>query len=185
MTSVLRRTASGVLGLVAVALTATLISAAPAGAATTAPQAARAAASPAILVWPYVRPGAVNERVVAIQYLLQAKGYQLRADGNYGPQTKKAVQSFQRSRHLNPSGNVGPSTWNRLIVTVRRGSQGSAVRAVQHYMKYAYGFRAVRVNGYFGRELQRAIIVLQSNSGLRRDGVVNRQTWKTIVIFRT
>ena len=60
------------------------------------------------------------------------------------------MKTFQRQRGLNPSGNVGPSTWDRLIVTLRRGDSGSAVRAVQHNFRFAYGFRVLPVTGFFG-----------------------------------
>ena len=95
----------------------------------------------------------------------------------YGRATTAAVRSFQRSRHLNPSGNVGPSTWNRLIVTLRRGSRGSAVRAVQHNLKYAYGFRFMRVNGFYGHETWLAVLAFQRGSHLRVDGIVGHRTW--------
>jgi peptidoglycan hydrolase-like protein with peptidoglycan-binding domain len=182
MRSFVRRAFSGVLGLVAVATMATLVAAAPAGAAAGSTTTAHPAWS-AALRWPYVRPGNVGERVVAVQYLLQNKGLGVRADGVYGRATTAAVRSFQRSRHLNPSGNVGPSTWNRLIVTLRRGSRGSAARAVQHNLKYAYGFRFMRVNGFYGHETWLAVLAFQRGSHLRVDGIVGHRTWKTIIVF--
>src|SRR5580698_4480502 len=153
MRSFVHRVFAGMLGLVAVAMMATLVTAAPAGAAT----AAKAGAGPTHvwtqgLRWPYVRPGNRGERVVLVQYLLQQKGYAVPATGFYGATTTAAVKKFQASRGLNPSGNVGPSSWDRLIVTVRFGSRGPAVRAVQHTMRYAYGFRFQQVTGFFGAQ---------------------------------
>jgi peptidoglycan hydrolase-like protein with peptidoglycan-binding domain len=182
MKSFVRRAFSGVLGLVAVATMATLISAAPAGAAVSSP-AARTPTWSASLRWPFVRPGNVGERVFAVQYLLQGKGFGVRADGVYGPATRNAVRSFQRSRHLNPSGNVGPSTWNRLIVTLRRGDRGSAVRALQHNLKFGYGFRFQRVTGFFGHETRLVVMAFQRGSRLPITGVVGHRMWKTIIVF--
>jgi peptidoglycan hydrolase-like protein with peptidoglycan-binding domain len=186
MTSFVRRAFSGILGLMAVAMMATLVTAAPAGAAvgsTTAHPAAHPTWSNG-LTWPVVGRGARGERVFAIQYLLQNKGYhRLRADGVFGRGTAKDVRSFQRNHGLNPSGNVGASTWNRLIITVKRGTRGSAVRAVQHNLKYAYGFRYVRVNGIYTRETRAAVTDFQRSSRLAVTGIVGHRTWKTIIVF--
>jgi peptidoglycan hydrolase-like protein with peptidoglycan-binding domain len=181
MRSFVRRAFSAMLGLVAVASMATLVAAAPAGAATRSTTAHPTWS--ASLRWPTVRRGNVGERVVAVQYLLQGRGFGVRADGIYGPATTAAVRSFQRSRHLNPSGIVGASTWNRLIVTLRRGSRGSAVRAVQHNLKFAYGFRFMRVTGFYGHETWLAVMAFQRGSHLRVNGVVGHRTWKTIIVF--
>jgi zinc D-Ala-D-Ala carboxypeptidase len=182
MRSLMHRAFSGVLGLVAVATMATLVTAAPAGAAVSS-QAARTPAWSSSLTWPFVRQGSSGERVVAVQYLLQNKGFGVRADGVYGRATTNAVASFQRSRHLNPSGTVGPSTWNRLVVHLQRGSRGSAVRAVQHNLKFAYGFRFMRVTGFFNRETWLAVSAFQRGSHLAVNGMVGHRTWKTIIIF--
>jgi peptidoglycan hydrolase-like protein with peptidoglycan-binding domain len=183
MRSLVHRALSGMLGLVAVAMMATLVTAAPAGAATAARAGGPSHAWSANLRWPYVRPGNSGERVVAVQYLLQQKGYAVRATGFYGSVTTGAVVSFQRSRGLNPSGNVGPSTWDRLIVTAQRGNSGPAVRAVQHSMRWAYGFRYQQVTGYFGAQTQVVVRAFQRGSRLPVTGVVNPQTWMTMIWF--
>ena len=181
MRSLMRRITVGVVGLLAVATTATLVAAAPAGASTTAhPIHAQWSTG---LRWPVVGPGSRGERVVTIQYLLQQRGRGVRADGIYGPRTTAAVRSFQRSRGLRASGVVSSATWNRLILTVRRGSRGSAVRAVQHSMRFAYGFRFQQVTGFFGPFTQRVVIAFQRGSRLPVTGIVFKQTWKTMVVF--
>lgn len=186
MKSFVRRAATAVGGLVAVASMATLVAAAPAGATTTSTTSATAG-KPAWfsqgLRWPVVSQGARGERVVTIQYLLQQKGFNLRADGAYGPLTTRAVKSFQRQHGLRASGVVSASTWNRLIVTVQRGNRGSAVRAVQHSLKFAYGFRFMRVTGYFNHETWLGVRAFQRGSNLHVNGVVYKNTWKTIVVF--
>lgn len=182
MRSIMRRLAAGVVGLLAIATMATLVTAAPAGAATSAPHSHGHIYS-TTLRWPTVRPGARGERVFTIQFLLQQRRLRVFADGIYGRQTTAAVRAFQRSRGLRANGIVGASTWNRLITTVRRGSAGPAVRAVQHAMRFTYGFRFQRVTGFFGLQTLRVVLAFQRGSHLRVDGIVGFQTWQTIVVF--
>jgi peptidoglycan hydrolase-like protein with peptidoglycan-binding domain len=40
---------------------------------------------------------------------------QIRADGIFGPKTKRSVIAFQRFHHLHPDGMVGPDTWGALM----------------------------------------------------------------------
>jgi peptidoglycan hydrolase-like protein with peptidoglycan-binding domain len=68
-------------------------------------------------------------------------------------------------------------------VTLRRGNLGSAVRALQHNLKYAYGFRFMRVNGFYGNETWLAVRTFQRGSRLTIDGVVGTRTWQTIIVF--
>jgi peptidoglycan hydrolase-like protein with peptidoglycan-binding domain len=185
MKSVLHRIFGGIISLVAIATMATFVGAGTAGAATSAPQSSTPATHDfsAAVGWPTVWPGARGERVFAIQYLLQARGYRLGADGRYGPVTTRSVRSFQRSRGLRATGVVAASTWNRLIVTLRRGSSGPAVRGLQHNLRYAYGFLLLRVTGYYGIGTVRAVTFLQAHSHLQVDGVTGYNTWKTIIWF--
>jgi peptidoglycan hydrolase-like protein with peptidoglycan-binding domain len=185
MRSFVHRVFAGMLGLVAVAMMATLVSAAPAGAATTAKAGGPSHVWTANVRWPFVRPGNRGERVFAIQYLLQQKRFKVPATGFYGSITTNAVKSFQRSRGLNPSGNVGPSTWDRLIVTLSRGNSGPAVRAVQHNLRFAYGFLVLPVTGNFGPQTQAAVKAFQRGSRLPVTGVVNSPTWMTIIRFES
>jgi peptidoglycan hydrolase-like protein with peptidoglycan-binding domain len=182
MKSVLHRIFGGVIGLVAIATMATFIGAGTAGAAVSSPAPTTHSYSSS-LGWPTVRPGARGERVFAIQYLLQARGYRVGADGRYGPVTRRSVRAFQRSRGLRADGVVGSSTWSRLIVTLRRGNRGPAVRGLQHNLRYAYGFLLLRVDGYYGLGTFRAVTFLQAHSRLRVDGVTGYNTWKTIIWF--
>ncbi|HJS98961.1 MAG TPA: peptidoglycan-binding protein [Terriglobales bacterium] len=63
---------------------------------------------------PTLRRGDKGEQVAALQAILGAKGFALRADGDFGLATAAAVKDFQASRGLPADGVVGPRTWQML-----------------------------------------------------------------------
>lgn len=150
------------------------------------PAAAAAAASTSAVAhsravnWPVVRPGARGERVRVIQYLLNQHGVRVGVDGVFGKSTTAGVKAFQRSKRLSADGIVGAATWQKLIVTLRRGSRGDAVRALQHQLRNQYGYRSVSVDGTFGRATEAAVKSFQSKRRLHDDGVVGSATWKAL-----
>src|ERR1051325_10169465 len=56
-------------------------------------------------------------------------------DGVFGPATKARVKAFQASKNLVQDGIVGEKTWKKLVITIRRGSSGPAVKALQEVIK--------------------------------------------------
>lgn len=65
-----------------------------------------------------MRQGDRGEQVVMVQERLAALNFlQGRADGIFGPATRQAVQSFQRSAGLTPDGVVGQKTWEAMVAT--------------------------------------------------------------------
>ncbi|MGI8882420.1 MAG: peptidoglycan-binding protein [Jatrophihabitans sp.] len=62
-----------------------------------------------------VQSGSKGSAVVALQKELRAHGYNVTADGDFGPKTKAAVRSFQSAKHLSVDGVVGPKTWSALV----------------------------------------------------------------------
>jgi len=174
---------------VAAAVT-TLLSAAPAtaGPAVTAVTATTSATLPRAtqdLPWPVVRRGSEGQPVRSLQYLLRARGHAVAVDGDFGPRTDAAVRAFQRSRRLAVDGIVGPATWRALLVTVRRGSTGDAVRAVQDQFQFRNlsgdPRRGPRVDGVFGPRTERSVRSFQSAVGLASDGVVGPRTWNQLI----
>lgn len=145
--------------------------------------------------WPTIRPddaienGSFDERVAAVQYLLRARGfYKGRADGIYGPKTLAAVKSFQRANGLKADGIAGPQTLPKLVVMVKRGSKGDAVRAAQILARGAYGHNGetpntgLEADGTFGSETQEAVKTSQSfqddlEDVLKVDGVMGPRSW--------
>ena len=74
-----------------------------------------------------LQPGSRGDDVVALQ---EALG--IPADGAYGPQTKRAVQRFQRIHGLVVDGIAGPATLSALGIedTADRSTKGEDVDAV-------------------------------------------------------
>lgn len=60
--------------------------------------------------------------VTEVQTLLKGYGYSVTVDGKFGPQTEKAVRSWQRSNGLTVDGIVGPATMSSLRGAVRLGN---------------------------------------------------------------
>src|SRR3954467_15388236 len=86
--------------------------------------------------WPVVKQGAQEHPIRALQYLLRARGHTVTVDGIFGPATEAAVRAFQQEKHLTVDGVVGPATWAALVLTVRQGSTGDAVRGVQEEFQF-------------------------------------------------
>jgi peptidoglycan hydrolase-like protein with peptidoglycan-binding domain len=185
-------------GLTSGALVAGLalpVSAAVTPAATTGPAAtgsvttltARLAPDAALKPWPVLRQGTNRAwpkvTVRSLQYLLDAHGAKVAADGIFGAKTRAAVVAFQRAHHLSVDGVAGSKTWAALIVTDRLGSTGYAVRAVQDQADYRvakYGY-SLAVDGIFGPTTQLFVRAFQLSAGLPSDGVVGAHTWQALV----
>jgi peptidoglycan hydrolase-like protein with peptidoglycan-binding domain len=163
-----------------------------AAAATTATTAAatrttRLAPDAALKGWPVLRqsPNSTWPKVTvrSLQYLLDAHGARVAADGVYGAKTTAAVVAFQRAHRLTVDGVVGAKTWGALIVSVRLGSTGYAVRAVQDQLNYRgsrFGF-PVAVDGIFGQTTQLAVRAFQAAGKVAADGIVGPVTWQALV----
>jgi peptidoglycan hydrolase-like protein with peptidoglycan-binding domain len=142
--------------------------------------AATAPSSTTVASWPVVKPGARGERVRVIQNLLNARGARVTVDGLFGATTTRAVKNFQGRKGLAVDGQVGPATWRKLIITISRGASGPAVTALQHQLRFQYGYRAVTVDGKFGAATQTAVKSFQTKKGLRADGIVGSATWQAL-----
>src|SRR5438067_12472978 len=138
-----------------------------------------------ILPWPLVRRGDRDHPVPALQHLLRAHGYAIAADGTFGSQTEAAVHGFQSSRGLTADGIVGPQTWAAIVVQVRRGDAGEALRGVQEEFQFRNlsgdPSRGVQVDGSFGPKTDAAVRGFQEALQVTVDGIVGPVTWRALV----
>ncbi|MGW0512746.1 peptidoglycan-binding domain-containing protein [Streptomyces olivaceoviridis] len=151
-------------------------------AATALPGAARAGSTADTAVrasWPTVKSGQRGVDVATVQLLLTARGYTLTADGVFGSGTAAKVKAFQRAKHLTADGIVGPNTWTKLVMTVKSGSKGAAVKAVQRQLT-DNGY-AVTADGVFGSGTAAKVKAFQRAKHLTANGVVDVQTWAALV----
>jgi len=56
-----------------------------------------------------------DEKVAAIQKVLNLLGYKVKVDGYYGSNTVSIVKEFQKAEHLNSDGIIGENTYEKLI----------------------------------------------------------------------
>jgi hypothetical protein len=140
--------------------------------------------------WPVVKNGADGHPVKTLQYLLRARGHSVAVDGVFGPQTEAAVKAFQGSKGLTADGIVGPVTWPALVVQVKQGSQGDAVRGVQEEFQFRNlsgdPTQGVQVDGIFGPMTDAAVRGFQQALSLdipavQVDGIVGPVTWQALV----
>ena len=66
---------------------------------------------------PKLQQGDNGEWVTYLQQLLLEAGYFVDVDGDFGPGTEEAVQSFQSANELSADGVVGSRTWAALTGT--------------------------------------------------------------------
>ena len=140
--------------------------------------------------WPLVRRGDQQHPVQTLQYLLRARGHTVTVDGIFGPITESAVRAFQQEKNLSVDGIVGPNTWSALIIQVKQGSQGDAVRGVQEEFQFRNlsgdPSKGLQVDGIFGPKTDGAVRGFQQAlhadiPSVAVDGIVGPTTWRALV----
>ena len=152
---------------------------------------------------PMLRYGSRGDLVKTLQSVLNARGYNLSVDGDFGPRTQSAVVSFQRAHGLGADGIVGPKTAAAFQSSsggssststgsssggsssssgsvllgdpvIRYGGNGSLVRTLQTLLNSKGA--SLTVDGDFGRMTQTAVMAFQRANNLEVDGVVGTKT---------
>lgn len=136
-----------------------------------------------VLQWPRISQATRDahwERIGPLQELLNAHGAKIKVDGNFGDQTEAAIKKFQRAHRLKADGVVGPETWPKLVVRLKRGNKGQSVKALQSAMLGHNGenFEEFKKEpSVFGFETERAVREYQTGAKLKVDGIAGPQTW--------
>ena len=140
--------------------------------------------------WPVVKSGSDGHPIKTLQHLLRARGHVLLVDGAFGPQTEAAVKAFQASQGLAVDGVVGPITWAALVVEVKQGSEGEAVKGVQEEFQFRNlsgdPSKGPQVDGIFGPITDFAVRGFQHALSLDipsvvEDGIAGPVTWRALV----
>jgi peptidoglycan hydrolase-like protein with peptidoglycan-binding domain len=139
---------------------------------------------------PTIQEGSTGDTVRWAQYLLVRRTLTYtQIDGDFGPVTKTAVETFQRDSKLSVDGIVGPNTWAALggdsaePPTLADGSSGSVVEKLQEALNNGRGQFAptsnpvLAVDGKYGPETKTAVEGAQREAKISADGVVGLQTW--------
>ncbi|MFN2503463.1 MAG: peptidoglycan-binding protein [Acidimicrobiales bacterium] len=128
-------------------------------------------------MWPIISRDSVGNRVTTLQFLLRGRGFEVAADGIFGPKTEGAVRQLQSQSGLPSNGTVDNETWLAVITQVGPGSSGDAVRAAQNMLP------PLAVDGAFGPATKSRVRDFQQRLGLVADGIVGPKTWFWVVSF--
>lgn len=127
-----------------------------------------------------------------MQYLLNARGYHVTVDGNFGALTDAAVKAFQTDNGLTADGVVGNKTWPLLVVEVSQGDSGEAVKAAQDQLSIRTIPECLNlaVDGSFGPLTDKAVRAFQTyirdnqaaevDVPVVVDGIVGINTWYSL-----
>ena len=130
-----------------------------------------------------------------------------RVDGKFDKDTEAAVIRLQSNLSLEKDGIIGPDTIRKIrryfkekdgknilnslkfdkkassIPTIERnlklGMEGDDVRAIEHFLQ-ALKYNPGRVDGKFDKNTEAAVIRLQSNLSLEKDGIIGPDTIRKI-----
>lgn len=146
--------------------------------------------------WPIYRQVTSAKKVPevkVIQYLLRNQGFfKGQPDGIFGPSTARSVQAFQRSKGLKADGVVGAQTLRPLVLRLKRGDKGDAVRALQTLLRETTGHegqylsRDLPVDGIFGFETESTLRFAQEEANWFEkravvDGIAGTQVWSILL----
>jgi len=138
--------------------------------------------------WPVAQNGSQGHPIRTLQLLLRARGHNLTVDGMFGPATEAAVKAFQTSKGMTTDGIMSAQTWSTLIVQVKKGSSGDAVRGVQEEFQFRAGEpgKGLKVDGIFGPQTDSTVRGFQHALSLDVpsvvvDGIVGPITWQALV----
>jgi peptidoglycan hydrolase-like protein with peptidoglycan-binding domain len=135
--------------------------------------------------WPVTKKNDVEHPVRTLQHLLRAQKQTVTVDGQFGPLTETAVKNFQKAKKLAVDGIVGKNTWAAIVITVKKGSKGDAVRGVQEEFQFRNlsgdPSQGPQIDGIFGPVTDASVRGFQDALDITVDGIVGPVTWRALV----
>jgi peptidoglycan hydrolase-like protein with peptidoglycan-binding domain len=128
--------------------------------------------------WPDIWRFVDGPVVELAQYLLDAQGYTLTPDGDFGLDMNDVVADFQSRNGIpvDPDSKFDAATWEALVPALTKNSTGLAVSGLQSILNHK-GYSDVVVNGTFDHPTQKAVQDIQLIHGLIPNGKVDVDTW--------
>ena len=132
--------------------------------------------------WPDIWRFVDGPVVEVAQYLLDAKGYTLTPDGDFGTDMNPVVNDFQAKNGIpvDPDCTFDAATWEALVPQIGIGATGDAVSGLQSILNHK-GYTDVTVTGTFDKATFTAVQQMQELHQLLPDGFVNLNTWCAVV----
>ena len=159
-----------------------------------------------------LREGSTGTGVRVLQYILSMLSAfdpmfdAVAIDGIFGPNTRQAVETYQRIAGLSVDGVVGEDTWNSLKLAYSKlsevftptiplfplqpnqnlvlGSESAAVQKVQVWLNQLSTvypeITAQPETGYFGQNTRMNVMAFQELFGIPITGAVNAATWNLL-----
>ncbi len=130
-----------------------------------------------------LRSGDEGELTELWQRLLAARGFDpVGIDGDFGPNTAKATEAFQRKAGLSPSGQADRRTWAAMLgqkiptgAELREGDRGQSVKYMQELL-WQKGY-VLETDGIFGQKTADDVADFQKSRGLEATGRCDEATW--------
>jgi peptidoglycan hydrolase-like protein with peptidoglycan-binding domain len=111
---------------------------------------------------------------------LQAK-LGVEADGDFGPNTEKALKEWQTRNGLSADGIAGPDTFMSMglyeLVLLKVGTRGDTVKKLQEKL-------GIGADGQFGSGTEKAVRDYQQKNGLTADGLAGPATLAHMNLFK-
>ncbi len=103
------------------------------------------------------------------------------ADGDFGPNTEKALKDWQSKNGLAADGVAGPDTFMAMglyeLVLLKQGTSGVTVKKLQEKL-------AIGADSKFGPATEKAVREYQQKNGLVVDGVAGPATLAHMKLFK-
>jgi peptidoglycan hydrolase-like protein with peptidoglycan-binding domain len=119
-----------------------------------------------------IKRGDSGRPVRVLQYLLN-----LPPTGIFDEKLDKVLRAFQAARKLKVDGICGPITWAELARVQKIKQRVRTFLVIDPVVKAIQDILAIKVDGKFGEETEKAVMQAQGEGALTKSGVVTTATW--------